>query len=90
MTRHTLTIQNPRGIHLRPATLFAEAIRAFPDHEVWLTSPVSGRCQPNSPLDILALGLSCGISVTLEVSGPREQECADALAIMLTQTYDFH
>ena len=89
MTRQTLTIQNPRGIHLRPATLIVEAAKAFPAHEVWMVSNTGERCEPTSPLGILALGLDCGTQVTLEVSGPKEKECAETLAELLTRVFDF-
>lgn len=90
MFRQVITIQNPRGIHLRPATLILEARRRYPHAQVWLSHPDDGRrVAPNSPLDLLALAMVSGSQILLEVDGPQTSECAAELSRLLSKTYDF-
>ena len=90
MFQQAITIQNPRGIHLRPATLILEARRRYPHAQVWLSRPDDGqRIEPKSPLDLLALALVKGTQVILEVDGPQTTECAAELSRLLSKTYEF-
>ncbi|MBQ4479174.1 MAG: HPr family phosphocarrier protein [Victivallales bacterium] len=90
MLQQAVTIQNPRGIHLRPATLILEARRRYPNTQVWLSRPDDGqRVAPKSPLDLLALAMINGSRILLEVDGPQASECAAELSRLLSKTYEF-
>ena len=84
MQRATVTIRNPRGIHLRPATLIVKERKYFGDTDVWLAS-----APLDSPLELLGLGLTAGTQLLLETNGPHECECLAKLAELLQKKYDF-
>ena len=88
MTSAAVTIQNGRGIHMRPSTIIANAIRAF-GGEVLLETPDGVRHAVASPMDLLALGLAPGTTVQIHVSGSGEDDFAQTLARLLSQHYDF-
>lgn len=90
MQRATVTIRNPRGIHLRPATLIVKARKCFEGTEAWLISDNGDAVPLDSPLELLGMGLTAGTTLRLETAGPDETACADALAKLFQKTYDFH
>jgi phosphocarrier protein len=79
--RRTVTIRNPQGLHIRPASAFAQLAGKFESTvTVWKESQgVSGR----SPLELLLLVALQGTELVVEVSGPDAQEALDALAELL-------
>lgn len=89
MTSQNVTVQNSRGIHLRPSSLIARALRGYPGQV-----SVSGRDGlPHrinaSPLVVLSLGLQCGDTIIIQVEGPDEgMKCAE-LAELFSKAYDF-
>lgn len=89
MFRQPLTIQNPRGIHLRPTTLILAMRNRYADTTVGLIREDGTRTMIDSSLELLGMGLTAGTRLTLETNGPDELECAARLAELLQKTYDF-
>ena len=88
MFEKKVQIQNKAGIHCRPSSLIMTAVEKYPGHEFLLTS-LRGKSSLTSILDLLALGLQCGDTAVLQVTGPREQEAGEKIAELLEYEFDF-
>jgi phosphocarrier protein len=62
-----VTIQNPQGLHMRPAYLFAETASKFESQVELIKEDV--RINGKSVLDILTLGAAQGTEILLEATG---------------------
>jgi len=62
-----VTIQNPQGLHMRPAYLFAETASKFESQIELVKDDV--RINGKSVLDILTLGAAQGTEILLEAVG---------------------
>jgi phosphotransferase system HPr (HPr) family protein len=86
MTGETLqrkvTIANPHGFHMRPATLFAQTAGRFQSNvTLWRDDK---RINGKSPLELMFLAAECGTELTLEVSGPDAAAAIEPLVKILT------
>ena len=90
MLSQSITIHNPRGIHLRPTTLILAVRNRYRTTMVWLMRENGVRVAMDSSLDLLGMGLTAGTQLTLETDGPDEITCGNELAELLQKTYDFH
>ncbi|GAA4720134.1 HPr family phosphocarrier protein [Brevibacillus fulvus] len=86
MVSKTCVIQNPTGLHARPATLFVQKATSFPA-EVFLTKGTK-RANGKSIMGLMTLGLAKGDEVLLEVDGQQENEALAELAAMLETVYE--
>src|SRR5438876_1106690 len=79
--RQKVVITNPQGLHMRPATAFAQlAMRFQSSVQVGKDNKsVNGK----SPLELIFLNAPCGTELTIEVSGPDAPEAVKALAELL-------
>lgn len=88
MVSRKVTIQNSKGIHVRPAGLIVSSVREYSGRIEVCTS--SGkRASLHSILSLLSLGLAAGAEVTLEVNGPDEELICSDLALMFSRRFDF-
>lgn len=72
--RRTVTVANPLGLHMRPATQFAQAARGYRSLvSVWNAST---RADGKSALDLIMLVALPGAELVLEVDG---EDAADAI-----------
>jgi phosphocarrier protein HPr len=77
-----VTIVNPHGFHMRPATLFAQTAGRFQSSvTLWRDDK---RINGKSPLELMLLAAECGTELTLEVSGPDSAEAIEPLMKILT------
>jgi phosphocarrier protein HPr len=76
-----VTITNPHGFHMRPATAFAQLAGKFRS-AVWLHKGEK-RMNGKSPLELMFLGADQGTELTLEVSGEDAPQALEALAQLL-------
>lgn len=72
-----VTINNPSGIHMRPAGIFMKLIKNF-------TSDVIVHFNENeynakSVLDLLRATIKCGDVIELRVNGEDEEECMNSI-----------
>jgi phosphotransferase system HPr (HPr) family protein len=77
----TVVITNPRGLHLRPATKFAQVALRFQSdvRVVRQGEAVNGK----SPLEMVSMLSPEGTELTIEVAGPDAREALDALVAVL-------
>ena len=79
--RKTVTVANPNGLHMRPATLFAQAARGFRSAvTVWNGDR---RADGKSSLDLILLVALPGAELVLEVDGDDSAEAIGPLADLL-------
>lgn len=65
-------VQNPTGLHMRPAGQLTELCKTIPDEIRLITE--KGPVNPKSILGILTAGMKCGTEITVEVEGETEQQ----------------
>lgn len=79
--RRTVTINNPSGLHMRPAAAFAALASRF-ESAVTVAragAPVDGK----DLLQLMLLAADCGTELELKVSGPDAATALDTLAELL-------
>lgn len=77
----TIVINNPQGLHMRPAYLFAEKAATF-ESEIKVTKDdlsIDGK----SVLSILTLGATQGSEVTVQADGPDAEQAVAVLSSLL-------
>lgn len=88
MTIRQAVINNPKGIHVRPAGCIVAAVNGYAGtialHTVARPNPV-----PATVLSILTLGLSFNSTVEIMIEGPGEVAMCDRLVKLFGQIYDF-
>ncbi len=79
--RRQVTITNPHGFHMRPATVFAEAANGF--KSTVTLAKADQRVNGKSPLELLFLAAEQGTEIDLEVCGVDAGEAIARLAEIL-------
>ena len=89
MQERLVTIRNSAGIHCRPASVIINTInQEFPFH----TFEVEGADETvelNGILALISLGLTCGSSAVLRVSGPDEEKAIVKIGDLFETEFDF-
>lgn len=83
VTRSTV-INDPVGIHARPAAEFAQAVAAS-GHTVTIAKGDGAAVPAGSILSVMGLGVKQGDTVTLTVEGDNAEAVADSLVKTLTK-----
>ena len=79
--RRTVRVTNPNGLHMRPATVFAQKARTYRSAvTVW---NADRRADGKSSLDLILLTALPGAELVLEVEGDDAAEAAALLADLL-------
>ena len=76
--RREVVIQNPLGLHARPAAEFARRANAFRS-EIWVVKD-GRRYAANSLLEIMRANFECGASALIEAEGPDAEAAVERLA----------
>ncbi|MFY0544062.1 HPr family phosphocarrier protein [Brevibacillus sp. H7] len=86
MLRKTFIIQNPTGLHARPATLFVQKATSFPCevNVIKGTKKVNGK----SIMGLMTLSAAKGDEITLEVSGEQEEKAMEELGKLLESVHE--
>ncbi|HJT76123.1 MAG TPA: HPr family phosphocarrier protein [Gemmataceae bacterium] len=79
--QHTLRVSNPDGLHMRPATAFAEMAKRFQSDVRVLKD--GKEHDGKSPLDMMLLAAGEGTELTLRVAGPDAPEALRKLVELL-------
>ncbi len=87
MFETTATIRNEAGIHCRPSAILIKEGMAYAG-KILITAE-SGTCTLTSALECIMLGLEKGAKVTIEVTGPNEEEFGKKLAELFETHFDF-
>jgi phosphotransferase system HPr (HPr) family protein len=86
LTRSQLvTINNPQGLHMRPAYLFAEAAAKFSSKIELIKNNL--RIDGKSVLSILTLGATQGTEVLIEATGDDAQDAINVLQNLLSSGF---
>lgn len=88
MQEKRVTIRNRAGIHCRPSSTIMIMAEQYPGHEFVIESE-RGSSTLQSILDLLALGLQQGDTLTVRVCGPKEEEACKKLAELFETEFDF-
>ncbi|MEL7498921.1 MAG: HPr family phosphocarrier protein [Planctomycetota bacterium] len=80
-----VTINNPQGLHMRPAYLFAETAAKFSCHVELVKD--GNRVDGKSVIDILTLGASQGTQVTVEAKGDDAESAIHTLEGLLASGF---
>ena len=81
----TVKIQNPQGLHMRPAYLFAETAAQF-DSKIELIKD-DLRIDGKSVLSILTLGAAQGTEVSVEATGPDAIDAIETLQSLIASGF---
>lgn len=79
--RRSVVVANPNGLHMRPATAFAQSARAF--RAVVTVWNGDKRADGKSSLDLLLLTALPGVELVLEVDGDDAAAAIDRLTDIL-------
>jgi phosphocarrier protein HPr len=77
----TVVITNPQGLHMRPATKFAQVALRYQSNVrvVRRGEAFNGK----SPLEMMSMAAPEGTELTLEVTGPDARDALDALVAVI-------
>lgn len=78
MQQFTYTIQDPLGIHARPAGMLANAAKPFTDTTITI-SKGDKSAKMTQLMRLLSLGIKTGDVVTVTAEGPTEEEALAAI-----------
>jgi len=84
--RCQVTITNPQGFHMRPMSSFVQLAAKY-QSTVHVVRPDGQRIDGKSMLGLLSLAAEQGTALTLEVSGPDEQDALVALAELMARPH---
>lgn len=89
MKERTVTIRNNAGIHCRPSGMILSTIQQkYPLH-TFVIKKDDEEIELNSILNLISLGLVCGNSAILKVSGPEEEKAASEIGDLFEYEFDF-
>lgn len=89
MYQQTVEIRNKAGIHCRPSSVIMFTVEPYSaTHEILITGP-RGASKLTSILDLLTMGLQKGETVTISVTGEKEEELCKKLAELFETEFDF-
>ena len=80
--RQVVTVANPQGLHMRPASVFAKRAREFASEIKVIRDerPVNGKSQ----LDLLLLAAEPGAELVIEVVGDDAAKALEVLSALLS------
>ncbi|USG65925.1 HPr family phosphocarrier protein [Brevibacillus ruminantium] len=86
MLTKSFTIQNPSGLHARPASLFVQKATSYPCNIYVIkgTKKINGK----SIMGLMTLGAAKGDEIILEIDGEREQQAMDELGSLLEAVHE--
>jgi phosphocarrier protein len=85
MIQQDVEIINKLGLHARASAKFTQLAAKFKS-EVWMTRN-KRRVNAKSIMGVMMLAAGKGAVVTLEVDGPDERECFDALLELINNRF---
>lgn len=85
MIQHTTTIINKLGLHARASAKLTKLAGSFPC-EVWIAKG-ERRVNAKSIMGVMMLAAGMGSTMTLDITGEREQEAMDALLALIADRF---
>ena len=86
MTKKDVTIQNEKGLHARPATLFIQKANTFKS-SVWVENG-DRRANAKSLLGVLSLGITKDMTITLIADGADEVEALNGIEDLVVNGFN--
>ncbi|MBS3995173.1 MAG: HPr family phosphocarrier protein [Alkaliphilus sp.] len=85
MVKKTITINNPTGLHARPATLIVKEASKYKSH----ISLAHGTHEINakSIMGIMSMGLSMGSEVDIIAEGVDEHEALEGIVVLFESNF---
>ena len=77
MLNRKITIENPLGLHMRPAGIFVKACLPFKSNISFSIRENTYNCK--SMIKVLSAAVKCGDEIELQIEGEDEQACMDAI-----------
>ena len=84
MKKFDYVIQDPLGIHARPAGLLVKAAKAYPDTQIMLAKGDSA-VKATQLMKLMGLGVKGGDTLTVTAEGPQEEAAIVALEAFLKE-----
>lgn len=84
MKKFSYTIQDPEGIHARPAGLLVQEAKKYEDCSITIQKD-SRVADAKRLLQVMGLGIKCNNTVEVMVEGNKEEDTAKALEQFLKQ-----
>lgn len=86
LVTNTFTIENPTGLHARPATTFVQTANSFSSdvNVIKGSKKVNGK----SIMAIMTLAIAKGDQITLEIDGEDENDALQQLGAVLTKVHE--
>ena len=84
MKSFTHVIQDPMGLHARPAGLLAKAASAYPCQITVTTA--AGTADAKRLMSVMRLAAKAGMELTVTCDGEREEEAAAGMEVFLKET----
>lgn len=84
MKETSVIIQDPAGMHARPAGELVKIVKSFPDCQISLSS-ATRTVNASSMLSVLSLGLKQGAEVKVSASGAGENDALEAIVQFISQ-----
>ena len=88
MMERTATVCNAYGIHVRPSSIIAKAAQGYAG-VIEVTSPKGVTVNIRNILSLISLGLTCGQTVTIRVTGTDEASIAAQMVELFETHFDF-
>jgi phosphocarrier protein len=88
MTACKALVRNKFGIHCRPAAIIVKEAQGYPG-TVTLGTDARQAVDAKSILMVIGLGMTCGTTIVVTVSGPDEQAMCQRLVRLLETEFDF-
>ena len=85
MKQFDYTIQDPLGIHARPAGQLAKVAKGFGDTVVTVTKAGS-TVKASQLMKLMGLGVKNGDTITVAAEGPAEDEALEAVRKFIEET----
>lgn len=81
MIQKETTVQNPTGLHARPASQLTQLCKKFPEKIAILAGDRT--VDPKSIVSILMAGLKKGTAIVVQVEGENEQSVCDEVVTFI-------
>lgn len=77
MIKNQVIVKNQQGLHLRPAARIVEFVRRYRSRVTFFHE--FKQADPRSILELMSLGATKGVEITVVTEGPDEQEAAKGI-----------
>lgn len=83
-----ITVKNPHGLHMRPATMFAQIASKYNSRVTVQKGNI--KVDGKSVIEILTLGVRAGVKIILEIDGEDAQKLFIEVEELLTKVEKRH